>query len=70
VSQRITLAYDAIDDVKTLFKEYAVTAKADFCFQDFDRELLTLPGSYDLPDGRIYTPMTAVRQPDVYLCVF
>jgi ribosomal protein S18 acetylase RimI-like enzyme len=48
------LAYDAIDDVKTLFKEYAVAAKADLCFQDFDQELLTLPGSYDLPDGRLY----------------
>ena len=54
VSIHIALAYDAIDDVKTLFNEYAHAVGDALCFQGFGRELSTLPGRYSLPDGRLY----------------
>ncbi|KAF0227321.1 MAG: hypothetical protein FD133_1293 [Erysipelotrichaceae bacterium] len=50
----IKSAYDRLDEVKTLFKEYHKMLGVDLCFQDFEEELLTLPGKYATPDGRLY----------------
>ena len=47
-------AYDRLDIVKTLFREYADSLGIDLQFQDFENELLKLPDKYALDDGRLY----------------
>lgn len=42
-----------VSEVRTLFREYAAGLNINLCFQDFDRELETLPGDYRSPRGRL-----------------
>lgn len=48
------LAYEHLEDVKLLFKEYVEGLNLDLSFQAFEEELNHLPGKYALPEGRLY----------------
>jgi putative acetyltransferase len=43
----------AIDDIRALFFEYARGLNFNLCFQNFDTELVQLPGIYGMPHGRL-----------------
>lgn len=47
-------AYGRIEDVKTLFGEYAASLPVDLGYQNYAGELASLPGKYARPDGRLY----------------
>lgn len=45
--------HEDIEQVRTLFLEYADSLGFSLCFQNFDQELKDLPGAYDMPSGRL-----------------
>jgi GNAT superfamily N-acetyltransferase len=50
---RVASGASDIDLARTLFAEYATWLQVDLCFQGFEQELATLPGTYAPPAGRL-----------------
>lgn len=53
IEYREATEQDRIEEVRTLFLEYAASLNVDLCFQDFKAELLGLPGKYAPPGGTL-----------------
>jgi putative acetyltransferase len=48
-----TLSEETISQAQVLFREYANTPGVVACLEDFERELISLPGLYAPPAGRL-----------------
>lgn len=62
----IKAAYDNLDAVRSLFRHYVHELGVDLNFQDFERELSSLPGKYAEPKGRLYL---AYDQEEAIACI-
>lgn len=58
-----------ITEVQSLFQEYAASLNFSLCFQDFARELSSLPGSYAPPSGRLLLALVASSHTQPAGCV-
>jgi ribosomal protein S18 acetylase RimI-like enzyme len=57
MSDAIEVAYvesgSELEEIRSLFLEYAQSLNFSLCFQSFDKELQDLPGRYAPPQGRL-----------------
>lgn len=42
-----------LEEARAIFRDYAASLDVDLCFQNFDDELLRLPGEYAAPHGHL-----------------
>jgi GNAT superfamily N-acetyltransferase len=52
---------EEIQEVRSLFREYAAFLDVDLCFQGFEEELAGLPGNYSHPDGDLLIGLDGVK---------
>ena len=46
------------DQARELWREYAAWLEIDLCFQNFEEELVGLPGRYAEPEGRLWLALS------------
>ena len=46
-------AASELESARGIFQDYALSLQVDLCFQQFDRELVNLPGEYASPRGAL-----------------
>lgn len=56
-----------LDAVARLFRDYAASLSVDLAYQDFERELASLPGAYAPPGGELFIARS--RTGDALGCV-
>jgi len=44
---------ELLEDTRAIFRDYAASLGIDLCFQNFEAEMLTLPGEYAAPQGAL-----------------
>lgn len=54
-------AYEDLDEIKELFREYVSMLGVDLGFQGYEEELAGLPGKYAPPGGRLYLALCGGR---------
>jgi putative acetyltransferase len=57
---------ELVDAARALFREYEAWLEIDLCFQNFETELASLPGSYAPPDGCL---LLAIEDDEIAGCV-
>jgi ribosomal protein S18 acetylase RimI-like enzyme len=61
-----------LDSIRMMLREYAAWLEVDLCFQNFEEELVALPGEYAPPRGRLLIAecagCVALRAIDEHIC--
>jgi ribosomal protein S18 acetylase RimI-like enzyme len=52
---------DRLEDLREILREYEASLDVSLCFQDFERELETLPGEYAAPRGYLFLALVDGR---------
>src|SRR6266480_968377 len=58
-----------LDQTRELFIEYASSLDFDLAFQDFEQEMLDLPGEYSAPKGRLFLALDTDDDRQIYGCI-
>jgi hypothetical protein len=64
MESEILEGYERLDDIRTLFREYAASLNVDLCFQGFEDELQSCRAVMKSPAAGCTCPRSKVKSPD------